>query len=118
MTIKIKSRFIAFNDGLADSYAVADRRITKIRQERIHFNQASVGERRYWDAYVSGVQITMAVKVPLGTKVDQGDLLVIDEKQYIVVQKDYKDDKMPACWLLSLSASPIAYKVREDGGDN
>lgn len=53
----------------------------------------------------------MAIKVPLGTDVEQGDLLVIEGKQFIVVQKDYKDDKLPACWLLSLQASPIVYKA-------
>ena len=111
MTIKSKSKFITFNDGLADCYNVTDRKITKEKQLQIHFAQATVGERRYWDAYVSGIQVTMAIKVPLGTDVEQGDLLVIEGKQFIVVQKDYKDDKLPACWLLSLQTSPIVYKA-------
>lgn len=53
MTIKSKSKFITFNDGLADCYNVTDRKITKEKQLQIHFAQATVGERRYWDAYVS-----------------------------------------------------------------
>lgn len=110
MTIKSKSKFIVFNDGLADCYAVTDRRITGERQTGIHFGLATVGERRYWDAYVSGVAISMAIRVPIGTTVEHGDLLEINSKQYIVVQKDFRNDKIPACFLLSLQASPIVYR--------
>ena len=110
MTLRKNSKFLTFNSGLASSYAVTDRKVGELKQENIHYAQGSVGERRYWDAFVSGVEIVSAIRVPIGTKVEQGDLLVIEGKQYIVVQKDYKDDKLPSSWLLSLKASPIVYK--------
>lgn len=108
--LRSKSKFLTFNSGLADCYEVTDRKIKALKQEQIHYAQMSVGERRYWDAYVSGIQIAAAIRVPIGTAVEQGDLLVIEGKQFVVVQKDYKDDKLPASWLLSLQASPIVFK--------
>lgn len=110
MTLKSKSRWLVFNDGLADCYEVTDRKIVGEKQIGIHFNRATVGERRFWDAMVQGVEITRAIKVPEGTNVERGDLLIIDGKQFLVVQKDYRDEKLPVSWLLSLTSSPIVYK--------
>ena len=101
-----------FNDGWGTSWKTVDRRMDSIRQEVIHFEEQTVGERRYWDAYVAGTEISRAVKVPIESEVERGDIFVINEKQYEVVQKDLKDDKLPASWLLSLSSVIIKFRER------
>ena len=76
--------------------------------------EQTVGERRYWNAYVAGIQINRAVRVPYESKAEQGDIFTIEGKQYEVVQKDLKDDKLPPSWLLSLASAQIEYKEKKD----
>ena len=108
--MKKTSKVQTYTDGWGASWKTEDRKLISVRQEVIHFENQTVGERRFWDAYVAGTQISRAVKVPYMSAVDQGDIFVIEGTQYEVVQKDLKDDKLPKSWLLSLSATPIAYK--------
>lgn len=104
------SRYQTYSDGWGTSWKTVDRRLVSVRQAVIHFQEQTVGERRYWDAYVAGTEIKRAVKVPYDSLVERGDVFIIEEKQYEVVQKDLKDDKLPVSWLLSLAASPIIYR--------
>lgn len=114
--LKRKSNYQTYTDGWGSAWKTVDRRLAELRQETIHFQEQTVGERRYWDAYVAGTQIKRAVKVPFESKVEQGDVFIIEGKQYEVVQKDLKDDKLPASWLLSLASVLIEYKERSNGG--
>lgn len=107
-----KSKHQTYADGWGTSWKTTDRRLVEIRQKYIHFQEQTVGEHRYWDAFVAGTEIIRAVKVPYDSKVERGDIFIIEEKQYEVVQKDLKDDKLPVSWLLSLSASPIGYREK------
>lgn len=108
--LKRKSNYQTYTDGWGTSWETVDRKLTAVRQQVIHFQEQTVGERRYWDAYVAGTEIIRAVKVPYDSKVERGDVFVIGETQYEVAQKDLKDDKLPVSWLLSLTAIPIAYR--------
>lgn len=113
--IKKKSKYQTYPDGWGTVWETVDRKLSKVRQKIVHFEEQTVGERRYWDAYVAGTEIVRAVKVPYDTAVEQGDILMVCDKQYEVVQKDLKDDRMPPSWLLSLSAIPIEYRRAENG---
>jgi hypothetical protein len=106
-----------FNDGDCDVYKVIDRRVDEKKETGCGFSEQSVGERRHWDAYVAGVLIVRTIRVRKETNVDFGDLVVIGDEQYIVVQKDLKDDRMPESWLLSLQKSPIEYKTADPDPD-
>lgn len=110
--LKRKSSYQTYSDGWGTVWETEDRRLIKIRQEVVHFQEQTVGERRYWDAYVAGTQITRAVKVPFETNVEQGDIFIIGSRQYEVVQKDLKDDRLPASWLLSLASAPMEYREK------
>ena len=100
--IKRKGGYQTYTDGWGSSWKTQDRRLIEIRQEVVHFQEQTVGEKRYWEAYVTGIQINRAVRVPLDSEVEG--------KQYEVAQKDLKDDKIPASWLLSLSSTTIEYR--------
>lgn len=106
------SQYQTFIDGHGSVWEVVDRRIVAVKQDVVHFAEATVGERRFWDAYVEGTEITRAIKVPYPTNVERGDVFVIENDQYMVVQKDLKDT-LPTSWLLSLQKSPIDYNRRD-----
>jgi hypothetical protein len=112
MLKKKNSNYQTYQDGWGTSWITEDRRLISVRQQVIHFQEQTVGERRYWDAYIAGTEIAKAVKVPYSSKIERGDIFVINGKQYEVVQKDLKDDRMPLSWLLSLSAIPIEYREK------
>lgn len=108
--IEKRGNYQTYTDGWGTAWETSDRRLVKVRQQVVHFQEQTVGERRFWDAYVAGTEVSRAVKVPYGSKVERGDIFVISGKQYEVVQKDLKDDKYPASWLLSLQAAVINYR--------
>lgn len=108
--LKRKSNYQTFQDGWGTSWETVDRRLARIRQQVIHFQEQTVGERRFWDAYVSGTEISRAVRVPYESAVERGDIFIIAGKQYEVAQKDLKDDRMPISWLLSLQSAEIEYR--------
>lgn len=108
--LRRNSNYQTYTDGWGTAWETVDRRLVSVRQSVIHFHEQTVGERRYWDAYVAGTQINRVVKVPYGSKIEQGDIFIIEGKQYEVIQKDLKDDKQPLSWLLSLSSAQIEYK--------
>lgn len=108
-----KSNYQTYADGWGTAWETDERKLVSIRQKVIHFHEQTVGERRYWDAAVAGIQINRAVRVPYESEVEQGDIFIIQGKQYKVVQKDLKDDKRPVSWLLSLSLSVIEYKEKQ-----
>ncbi|EOS79601.1 hypothetical protein C817_02576 [Dorea sp. 5-2] len=112
--LKRKSNYQTYTDGWGTAWETVDRRLVSIRQKVIHFQEQTVGERRYWNAYVAGIQINRAVRVPYESKAEQGDIFTIEGKQYEVVQKDLKDDKLPPSWLLSLASAQIEYKEKKD----
>ena len=49
-----KSGHQTYQDGWGTSWITADRKLVSIRQNIIHFQEQTVGERRFWDAYVAG----------------------------------------------------------------
>lgn len=106
------SSYQTFTDGWGTAWETSDRRLVSVRQQIIHFQEQTVGERRYWDASVAGTEISRAVRVPYGSAVEQGDVFVIDGQQYKVVQKDLKDDRLPESWLLSLASARIGYREK------
>lgn len=105
-----KSNHQTYQDGWGTAWIAEDRKLASVRQKIIHFQEQTVGERRFWDAYVAGTEIKRAVKVPFESLIEQGDIFIIEGKQYLVEQKDLKDDKLPVSWLLSLSKNPIEYR--------
>lgn len=105
----VKSNFITFADGYGTSYTESERSLTSVLQKEIHYQWATVGERRYWDAKVSGTTLSSAVFVPLESIVNRGNIFVIDGTQYQVSQKDLKTVGLTTCWMLSLADAPFIY---------
>ena len=111
--IRRKSNYQTFADGWGTSWKTEDRRLIAVRQDVIHFKTQTVGATRFWQAMTEGTKISRAVLVPEASAVEQGDIFIIEGVQYEVVQKQYKDDRLPASWLLSLSETPFEYPENE-----
>lgn len=112
MLKKKNSSYQTFADGWGTAWETVDRRLVSVQQQVVHFQEQTVGERRFWDACVAGTEVSRAVRVPYGSAVERGDVFVIDGQQYEVVQKDLKDDRLPASWLLSLASAQIGYREK------
>lgn len=110
--LRVEGKYMTYGDGVASVYAVIDRRFHAAvpRQSKVHFKDKTVGERRYWDAYVNGVAIDRVAAVPMGTTVGTGDLFVTEGKQYVVMQVQEIHDSMPPSLLLSLQSATLEYK--------
>lgn len=113
--MKRTSDYMTFSDGWGTSFQIIDRRFraTEPKQKVIHFRDSTVGERRFWDAYVNGIEIVKSIYVPIPSRVEFGDLFEIAGEQYVVAQKQRKDTK-PESWLLSLQSAPVAYRCRDE----
>lgn len=61
---------------------------------------------------MAGTEVSRAVRVPYGSAVERGDVFIIEGQQYEVVQKDLKDGRLPASWLLSLASAQIEYREK------
>lgn len=105
-----KSKFSTYPDGVGTSWRTVDRRLVEIRQQNVHFREESVGERRRWDAQVAGTVIERAVSVPCESAVERGDVFVIEEQQYEVVDRQYKTYPGPEHWFLSLRKPVGVYR--------
>lgn len=111
--LRIKGRYLRYQDGIGTAWKTLDRRLIEVRQKDIHFREETVGERRYWDAQVAGTSIEKAISVSQDAAVEQGDVFAIEGVQYEVVQKDRKDTQ-PVSWLLSLKKAVVEYKAEEN----
>lgn len=111
--LKKKSAYKTFPDGTASVYKVIDRKLTELKAENIHFCEETVGERRFWDAKVSGTTIERTISIPEAVPAERGDILLILGQQYEIVQKDRKTT-LPASWLLSLRKPVIEFKRLAD----
>lgn len=107
-------QYQTYPDGIGAVYHVLEKKIISLKQDNVHFEETTVGERRFWDASVSDVRLDRAVLVPYDTNVNVDDLFVISGTQYEVKQKQRSDRKVPVSWLLSLSEAVIAYRIEED----
>lgn len=104
------NNFVTFNDGTLQICEVSERRIVKIKNEKIRFGNRTVGIKRFWDAKIVGNDIEKIIAIPRIYDLSRMDLCIIDEVQYKIEQIQDKFDQSPPYLLLSLSTSPITYK--------
>lgn len=99
-----------YTDGWGTSWEVSDRRLTRAKQEVIHYADYTVGMYRFWEAMIAGTLIKRAILVPEKTDITEGDVFVdSDGTQYEVKQVDRKDTR-PVSLLVSLASAQVAYR--------
>lgn len=112
-------KFLTFNDGTAKIYDLendaekGDMPDYKLKlKEKLRFAFSTVGMQRFYEAMQNQVNISLAVTMPLIASVSTQDVVVIDGRQYRIIQKQAKYDTRPASMLLTLSDVEEAYDVR------
>lgn len=106
----VKRKLQTYADGWGTSYEVSDRRIKAEKQHTIHYENYSVGVRRYYEAQVADRTVNRVILVPETTNITEGDLFIdSDGTQYEVGQVDRKDTR-PISLLVSLQSAPITYR--------
>lgn len=112
-------KFLTFNDGTAAIYDLVneaekgDRPLYKLRlKEKLRFSYNTVGMQRFYEAMQAQVNISLAVLMPMRTTVSTQDVVIIEGRQYRIIQKQDKYDTRPASMLLTLSDIEEAYDVR------
>lgn len=103
-----------YTDGWGTSWEVSDRRLSKVRQEIIHYADRTVGMYRFWEAMIAGTQIKRAILVPERTQITEGDVFIDSNgTQYEVKQVDRKDTR-PVSLLVSLASAQVTYRRKRD----
>lgn len=109
--------FLSFNDGIADIYYVdndadpGDRPEEKLIQKySLRFQYHTVGMQRYYEGLQTDVKITNAVYCPFRKDVNAQDVVIIEDRQYRIEQKQRKDTR-PVSMLLTLSDIEEAYEL-------
>lgn len=103
-------RFETFNDGVLDVCGISNRTITATKITAARFGNKTVGEKRFWDAQVSGTTVNRMVCVPYAPGIERADIVLIGDEQYKILQVQEKFDASPPCLYLSLANDPIAYR--------
>lgn len=102
-------KFETFNSGILTLCEVKNRTIVSNKLTDIRFGDKTVGAKRFWDAKVSSTVLNKMVAVLPNELYEQDDVILIDGRQYRIVQIQFKDT-YPPCLYLSLESIQTPYK--------
>lgn len=98
-----------FNDGICKIY-VANERVLGNSKGKFYFANESVGIGHFYQAYNNNISIDRAIAIPLNDiSIDTQDVVLLEGIWYKIARIQYKDDKKPRHWILSLQRSPFNY---------
>ena len=105
-----------FPDGIVEIYAEDGRAIGKTPKARFHFENQSVGVRRYYEAQASVTtnRIDRVIKVPHTGIAEALNIAIISsegDKQYRILRIQHKPERNVDLWELQ----SVKVKVRNDG---
>lgn len=101
--------FNTFNDGTLSICEVEGRKITKTKYAGIRFGNRVVGIKRFWHAKVNSSTVDKTVAIPWGLVINTLNIVIINDRQYKILQIQEKFDARPAEKLLSLEESKILF---------
>lgn len=101
-----------FNDGVADIYQAEERVLTE-KIGRFNFSIESVGITQFFQAQVNNIRIDMAIGVPFNELIDNQCIVNIGDEWYKIVRIQYKDNRKPNWWLITLTRSEFNYIEQE-----
>lgn len=95
-------QFESFNSGILDIFQIKKNEIIKEVAAGIRFQDKTIGVSRYYEAKVASSRVDRLVSIQMIDNVDQGNLVMIENIQYMIGQIQYKYDTMPPTLWLSL----------------
>lgn len=102
-----------FNDGKCIVFECKERTLLKKKGE-FFFSNESVGVGHYFEAYNNNISVDRAIGVLLNDIIDTMDIVKIGDVYYHIVRMQYKDNKKPKYWAISLSRSTFNFREEED----
>lgn len=98
-----------FNDGICFLYQANERTLGR-RIGKFYFAYESVGINHFYQSYNNNVAIDKAISIPINNEtVNPQDVVKIGCEWYTISRIQYKDDKRPHHYILSLSRSPFKF---------
>lgn len=103
-----------FNDGVCEIYE-ANERVLGTFKGKFFFAKESVGIAHFYQAYNNNITIDKAIAIPYNDiTIDSQDIVKVDNVWYKIARIQYKDNKKPKFWVLSLQKSQFSYEVQDD----
>lgn len=97
-----------FNQGLCIIYQAQERRLTKL-VGKFEFSIETIGVVQFYQARVNNVGIDKAIGVPFNALIDNQCIVQIGNIFYKIVRLQYKDDRSPKWWHITLQRSEFNY---------
>lgn len=103
-----------FNDGVCELFS-ANERVLGNSKGKFYFAKESVGIGHFYQAYNNNISIDRAISIPMNDiTIDSQDVVLLDNIYYKIARIQYKDNKKPKHWVLSLQKSNFSYEVAND----
>lgn len=100
-----------FNDGVCSLYSTNERVLGTLKG-KFYFANESVGIGHFYQAYQNNISIDRAISIPMNSiTIDTQDVVKINDVWYKIARIQYKDNKKPRHWVLSLQRSVFSYEV-------
>lgn len=100
-----------FNDGVCEVYS-ANERVLGTLKGKFYFAKESVGIAHFYQAYNNNVLIDCAISIPYNNiTINSQDVVLLGGVWYKIARIQYKDNKKPKHWILSLQKENFGYEV-------
>lgn len=106
MAVK-RTQFESFLDGECSLYQLDANRKPKLLQAGIRFQNRVIGFKRNFAAEQAGRTIQKLIRIPRNPLAEKGTFVVIEGRQYAVLQAQDLLDKIPKCTDLTLEQPEI-----------
>lgn len=97
-TMKVQT----FNDGVLSFYHIGNNDSISLTKAGIRFSTRTVGSKRFFEAYEFQRKADKVVRVPPLAEPNSNDVVIIEGKQYTIMQVQEILDTSPKCWQLTL----------------
>lgn len=106
-------KFETFLDGVCSIWRLDENRKPAKVLENIRFQQRVVGAKRNYCAEQAGHNIEMLIRIPRCDRVMRGSFIVIEERQFQVVQVQTILDVIPQCTDITLTQPDLLLSFDE-----
>lgn len=101
-----------FNQGSCEVYNANERTLVD-KIGRFDYSIESVGISQYYQARINGLRIDLGIGVPYNELIDNQCIVKIKDEWYKIIRLQYKDNRKPNWWLITLQKSEFSYDESE-----
>lgn len=107
----LRDREKSFNAGVAYFYS-ANERVKGDLKEKYYFSDESISFDSFLKAQQNNTTVSRAIGIPAGgALIEHGDIVVINDEEYIVSHSQYQDYARPVWYKVYLERSTIPYET-------